>query len=881
MKFYKREIAEVFDELKSSSEGLSDIESKKRLEEYGENALNVEVKISALKIFIEQFCDFITYILIFAVVVSLISGYFYDSSHYIDAIIIGIILIVNATIGFFQEYSAQRSLEALKKLNKIQAKVLRKGKFIMIDSKFLVPGDIIFLESGDKVPADARIIEERRLRVEESALTGESIPVQKHIATIKDDVQIGDQKNMLFSSTSIAEGSAKAIITSTGMSTEIGKITEMITHTEQEMTPLQIRLDSFGRKLSLVIIAICAFVFLALIIKEGISQENLISFFLIAISLAVAAVPTALPAVVTVALSIGVKRLLHKKALVRRLSSVESLGSCDIICTDKTGTLTKNEMTVENTWTLASEAKISGVGYNPHGKIEGKTDKLLFVIGIACNNSSVYKQKGIWTISGDPTEAALIVSANKANVKQNFERLDEIPFDSNRKMMSVLVKDKEDLFVYSKGSATHIIHKCTHALLDGKVIKLTDDIKKQIFTKNDDYSSKALRVLAFAYKNISHKKDFTEEKLTFVGLQAMIDPPRPDVIESIQKTKVAGIRVIMITGDYRETAKAIGEKVGITGNILTGADIEEMTDEQLAYALNNDTNIFARVIPEHKYKIVSILQSQGHIVAMTGDGVNDAPALKKADIGVAVGSGTDVAKEASDFVLLDDSFSHIVNAIEEGRGIYDNIQKSIMLLLSGNFGEVLIIFLSVLFGFNLPLTAILLLWINMVTDGAPALAFSVDPYGRNIMTRKPINVQEGILPKSKLYLIGILGFTGTIIGLFIFNKYGGNLAGQSSIIAQTMIFNFVVLYEILLVFIIRKQYNIKQFSNWWVWSSVVLCVLLQAMIMYTPLANIFKVAPLGISEILALAMGGVVFYLIYIVYYIVNRGLRKTSDFMG
>ena len=699
MKYYKRDIKEVFDELKTSNEGLDHVESKKRIETYGYNVLNTEVRISKLKIFLSQFNDFITYILLFAVAISLLSGFFHDSSHYIDAIIIAIILIVNAIIGFFQEYSAQRSLEALKKMNKVEAKVLRGGNFVEIDSKYVVPGDIIFVEAGDKIPADARIFEERKLKVEESALTGESLPVSKHTSVISQDAQIGDQKNMIFSGTSVSEGSAHAVVISTGMHTEIGKITKLIKDAEDEMTPLQKRLEDFGKKLSYVIIGICIFVFFALNLKSGISEDNLVNFGLVAISLAVAAVPTALPAVVTVSLSIGVKKLLKKKALVQKLASVETLGSCDVICTDKTGTLTKNEMTVQQYWTFNSSGKIEGVGYNPQGKIIGKHDKLLFQIGMACNNASVYREKGFWTVSGDPTEGALIVSGRKAGVLEKYNKLDEIPFDSTRKMMSTLVKEKDSLEMYSKGSTTHILNRCSFALVDGEKVKLTSDMKKEILSKNDKYSSQALRVLAFAYKDIKNKSEFKEEKLIFVGLQAMIDPPRPDVIESLKKTKIAGIRVIMITGDYKETAKAIGDKIGIFGEVLTGEELESMTDVELERALKENTNIFARVIPEHKQRIVSILQGQGHVVAMTGDGVNDAPALKKANIGVAVGSGTDVAKEAADFVLLDDSFSHIVNAIEEGRGIYGNIQKSIMLLLSGNFGEVLIIFIAIILGF--------------------------------------------------------------------------------------------------------------------------------------------------------------------------------------
>lgn len=862
--YYNLSVEEIIKEFNSNiNTGLSNTQVQEQLRKYGLNKLDTKTNIKPIKIFIEQFHSSIVYILLFAVIISLTFG------HYIDAIIILIILIANSIIGFMQEYSAQKSLEALKKLDLSKAKVYRDSKLIEIDSSQLVPGDIIFLEAGDKIPADARIIEERKLKVNESALTGESLSVNKQSSIITQKVQIGDQKNMLFSASTISEGSAKAIVVKTAMKTEIGKITTLIKEAQEEQTPLQKKLEKFGKNLSYLIIAICIFIFIVLIITKGFSIDNLLLFALIAISLAVAAVPTALPAVVTVALSIGVKNLLKKKALVRKLSSVETLGSCDVICTDKTGTLTKNEMTVQKAWTFDNEAQISGVGYNPHGELSQKLNSLLFKIGNSCNNSSVYKKNNLWQISGDPTEAALKVSFQKSNSTDNSQRLDELPFDSSRKIMSVLVKEENNFIVYSKGSTSHILNKCSHTIINNKIVKLTNELKLKINQKNDEYSQQALRVLSFAYKQIKSKKDFTEEKLIFVGLQAMIDPPRPDVISSIQKTKDAGIRVIMITGDYKETAKAIGKQIGIEGETLTGEELTEMNDSELETALNNNTNIFARVIPEHKQRIVTILQKQGHVVAMTGDGVNDAPALKKADIGIAVGSGTDVAKEAADLVLLDDSFSNIVNTIEEGRGIYDNIQKSIMLLLSGNLGEVLIIFLATIIGFNLPLTAILLLWINLVTDGSPALAFAVDPYNKNIMKRKPIKSSEGILPKYKFMLITILGITSTIIGLFLFTAYEGM---KNLTYAQTMIFNFIVLYECLLVFIIRNEYNIKQLSNIWLYLAIVLSVFFQAIVMYTPLKEIFKVIAINLIDILVLFLGGLVFVAIYAIYqYLINK----------
>ena len=867
MDFYNISVDDALSGLKATRLGLGKDEVCKRQQEYGLNELETKSKVNPFLVFISQFKSFIIYILLFAVAFSLLI------EEYVDSAIILAILLANAFIGFFQELSANKSLEALKKMTAIRSSTLRDGARVMLDSRDLVPGDIFFLDAGDKVPADARIIEAVRFKVDEAVLTGESVPVEKNNTIINEDVTLGSRKNMLFSSTSVVTGNAMALVVSTGMETEIGKITYMIKEAKEEMTPLQRRLDIFGKKLGYAIIAICLFIFLASFAKEffangEVSQEALITFALITISLAVAAVPTALPAVVTIALSVGAKRLLAKKTLVRKLSSVETLGSCDLICTDKTGTLTESQMTVRHAWTLNGEAELTGAGYDPEGSFIGPLEEMLFKTGLVCNNATLNNDEGHWSITGDPTEAALLVSARKAGIEAKVSRLDEIPFDADRKMMSVLALEKDKKKLYVKGAPDQVLKRCSHVLLGGNVVKITGTIKETIMVQNDLYASKAMRVLAFACKKIRSNDEFTEDQLVFVGLQAMIDPPRPEVIESIKKTKLAGIRTVMITGDYQETARSIGREVGIEGKVLTGDDLENMDDGALGAALSDNTNIFARVVPEHKLRIVAALQRLGHNVAMTGDGVNDAPALKKANIGIAVGSGTDVAKEASDFVLLDNSFTNIVNAIEEGRGIYDNIQKSIMLLLSGNVGEVLIIFLAVIFGFNLPLTAILLLWINMVTDGAPALAYSVDPYGSDIMTREPKSRNEGILPLQHLFLITVLGVAGTVIALFLFSRFGGASMLKSDIIrGQTMVFNFVVLYEVILVFVIRGSYKVPFFTNRWIWASVVFSVLLQALLMYTPVYTIFRIVPLDALELLSLFVAGLFFYGFSLVYH--------------
>ncbi len=867
MDFYRLSASDTCKKLACNQEGLSRSEVDVRLARYGTNEIPSEERRHGFLIFLDQFKSFIIYILLFAVVFSVLIG------EYVDCLIILAILLANAFIGFFQELSAAKSLAALKKLTLVKATVRRDQKSFIVEAKELVPGDIIALRTGDKVPADARILSAVTLAVDEASLTGESLPVQKNSDIITQSVQIGEQRNMLFSSTSVVAGNATAVVCGTGLDSEIGTITKLVKEAKEELTPLQHKLDVFGRKLGTAIIVICVFVLIASCSKEflvhgQLSQEMLIAFAFIAISLAVAAVPTALPAVVTIALSIGVKRLLRRKALVRKLSSVETLGSCDVICTDKTGTLTQNQMTVRHAWTPGGEINFQGIGYQQAPLLDHEVDSLLFEAGIICNNSSLVMEKGEWRINGNPTEGALLVSAIKARCSSNGLREAELPFDSDRKCMSVLAQNQEQLTMYTKGAPDAIIEKCTHLFKNGEIITLTDKDRSEIMARNDHYASGAMRVLAFACKAVGSKDEFIEENLAFIGLQAMMDPPRCDVSQAIKTTGKAGIRVIMITGDYPETARAIGREIGIESEVLTGKDMGELDDNGLRQALVNGINIFARVVPEHKQRIVTALQESGHVVAMTGDGVNDAPALKKANIGIAVGSGTEVAKEASDFVLLDDSFSHIVNAIEEGRGIYDNIQKSIMLLLSGNLGEVLIIFLAVLLGLNLPLTAIMLLWINMVTDGAPALAFSVDHYGKDIMLRSPKPGNEGILPRPKLALIGILGAIGTVIALCLFSLYGGNSADEAELIrARTMVFNFVVLYEVILVFVIRHGYQVPFFSNIYIWLSVLLSIGLQAVLMYTPLDSYFKVTPLGLNELTALLIASLGFYASFLIYH--------------
>ncbi|MBF0587588.1 MAG: cation-translocating P-type ATPase [Magnetococcales bacterium] len=868
MRYLHMTSEETLSALNVSRSGLSSNEAAQRRQKFGPNVVESVSGPNPFAIFIDQFKSFIIYILLFAVIFSLLIG------EYVDSVIILAILLANALIGFFQELSAHRALEALKRMTDIQAQVLRDGELTTLPSRALVPGDLIYLNEGDRAPADARIIETVRLMVEESALTGESLPVEKQTDPISPKAALGDQSNMLFATTSIVKGHARAVVTATGLNSEIGRITQLVQEAKTEMTPLQRRLDRFGRKLGVAVIAICLLVFLMALGKEmmtgQVSAASFIGFAFIAISLAVAAVPTALPAVVTIALSIGVKRLLKKQSLVRTLASVETLGSCNVICTDKTGTLTQNAMTVRQAWTLTGEVKLGGEGYAPKGEVSGHTIPLLFEIGALCNNAKLFQDpdSDIWTIRGDPTEAALITSAYKTGLSPRANREDELPFDSDRKRMSVMVRMGDTRRILVKGAPDQVLEKCERVWIDGAIEPLTEGLRHRIIKQNDHYAAQAMRVLGFAFRDVGSETPLEEQKLVFVGLQAMIDPPRAEVPDALAACRKAGIRVIMITGDYQETARAVGREIGIQGGLVSGPQLEAMEDAELEQLLKGDVNLFSRVAPEHKQRIVKALQRLEYTVAMTGDGVNDAPALKKADIGVAVGSGSEVAKEASDFVLLDDSFAHIVNAIEEGRGIYDNIQKSIMLLLSGNLGEVLIIFLAVMLGLNLPLTAILLLWINMVTDGAPALAYCVDPYSKKIMERSPKPRDEGILPPQRMALIGVLGVVGSLIALTIFALTGGQSDQPEMLMkAQTLVFNYVVLYELILVFIIRLDYQVPLLKNGWIWASVILSVLLQALLMYTPLSTVFHIVPLNLIELAILGLGGTLFFTLFLVYH--------------
>ena len=703
---HDKKIDDIFRELKTNKEGLTDAEANERLKKYGYNEIKREKKISPIKILLQQFNNVLIYILIAAVIVSI----FLNEKE--DAIIIGIIVIVNAIIGFRIEYKAEKSIEALKKLASLKATVIRDGHEKDIDSKLLVPGDIVKLETGDKIPADSRLIEIVELKTQEASLTGESSPVKKELKTLPAKTQLADRINMVFSSTIITSGKGKAIVTQTGMQSQIGTIAKLIEEAEAEPTPLQNKLAKLGRRLGAITFVIVLIVFISGILKG----EPLLEFFIFSVALAVAAIPEGLPIVVTIGLSIGVQRMIKRNALIRKLPSVETLGSTTVICTDKTGTLTKNEMTVKKIYANGKIIDVSGSGYVKKGeflinnkKINPKEFQLLLRIG-ALNNDAAFDKKNV---IGDPTEAALIVSAAKAGidkdiVQDKFPRKDEIPFTSERKMMTTMHSINGENLAYVKGAPEVVLQKCNFIYENNKIKKLSEKRKNEILEINEQFANNALRVLGFAYKTVMDKSR-VEKNLIFVGLQGMMDPPRTEVKEAIKKCKLAGIKVVVITGDNEITAKAVAHAIGIEGKSINGRDLDKIKDKELEkYA--EEISIYARVNPIHKNKIVAALKKLGHTVAMTGDGVNDAPALKKADIGISMGiTGTDVAKEASDMILTDDNFASIVNAVEEGRGIYDNIKKFVEYLLSSNLGEVLTIFVAIMIGLPLPLIAIMIL----------------------------------------------------------------------------------------------------------------------------------------------------------------------------
>lgn len=840
--YYQMPVKEVFSKFETSEKGLSSQEASRRLEVYGRNKITEEKGIHPFLIFLEQFKSPMVWVLLAAMVISLVV------KEYIDFYVIAAIVVINAILGFYQEYRAERAIEALKKMTSLKAIVLRDGKETEVPAEEIVPGDVLVLDTGDKVPADARIFNSVNLQAQEAALTGESVPVQKGVEAIKGSVAVADRHNMVFAGTVLTKGHAKAVVTGTGMKSEIGKIAGLIQETETAPTPLQRKLKKLSLVIGGAILAIAAVVFLFGIFTL---DQSLTAILLTAIALAVAAIPEGLPAVVTVGLSMGVQRLAKKNALVRHLPSVETLGACTVICSDKTGTLTHNEMTVRKLFVNNNVVEVGGSGYEPKGDFSKKPSSfdLLLKIG-ALNNNAKLQFDEKWNVIGDPTEAALLVSAKKAGfdiekLSKDFPRVDEIEFTSERKRMTTVHKIKGGKVAYMKGAPEVIVKHCSKMWVDGKVVRLTTKDKNNILEQNEAFANKALRVLAFAYKDLTSDKE-PEKNMIFVGLQAMIDPPRKEAKVAVEKCKTAGIKVVMITGDHITTAKAVARELGIEGKAVTGVELADIDLDSEVERIS----IYARVNPEDKLKIINALKKKDHIVAMTGDGVNDAPALKKADLGVAMGiTGTDVAKEASEMILADDNFASIVRAVEEGRRIFDNIQKYIAYLLSGNIGEVLVIFVSMLLGLPLPLIAIQILWINLVTDGLPALGLGVDPVEPDVMRRKPRKVHSSIFKglEAYLFIYPVLVTAGT---LFLFDYF----LADSLVKAQTIAFTTLVTFELFQAIscrsLHRPVFSVGMFKNKWLWLAVLGSFALQSCLLYVPfLQDIFKVTALSLGEV--------------------------------
>ena len=879
-KWFNKKVEDVEKELNTSIQnGLSTEEVKKRQEKYGDNALKAKKKKSLFQKFLAQFKDFSIIILIIAAIVSGIVG-ISNGEGVTDTIIILIVVIANAIIGVTQEAKAEKSLEALQKLTDHASKVVRDGQITVIPAKELVPGDVVLLDTGDFIPADLRVVDAVNLKSQESSLTGESVPVEKNIDVIEDtEVGVGDRVNMLFSSSLVTYGRGKGIVVATGMETEVGKIAGMLDNTEEQITPLQEKLNKLGKTLGIAALVICAFIF-AIGLIQG---KEPIHMFMTAVSLAVAAIPEGLVAVSTIVLAIGVQKMVKKNAIVKRLPAVETLGSATVICSDKTGTLTQNKMTVEKIFINSNTNDVE----NYKGNVDSDLTQLIYA-NMLCNDTKISNDGNL---TGDPTETALVDMAFKLDfdpsVYDRMPRLEEIPFDSDRKLMTTVNEVNGKYIVYTKGGVDELLHICTGYVLNGEIKTDLENYSKVIRKNNEEMAKEALRVLACAYKEIDHKPtkedmENIENNLIFVGMVGMIDPPREEAKKAVEKCKTAGIKTVMITGDHKITATAIAKKLGILENedeAITGADLEKMTDEDLEKNVRH-YSVYARVSPEHKVRIVKAWQKNGEIVAMTGDGVNDSPALKTANIGCAMGVvGTDVAKEAADVILTDDNFATIVSAVEEGRRIYDNILKVIQFLLSSNVGEVVVLFLATLctplfaswFGITdithlEILLPIHILWINLVTDSLPALALAFDPANQDIMKRKPAKPGKGVFTKGMTWrviyqgvMIGLLTLGAFMIGLATTTEpINGLSLDESKIeVGQTMAFVTLAMSELVHVFNVRNNkksiFKTGIFNNMKLIGAVVISALLVFVILWIPgLREIFSIPVLPTENIVEL-----------------------------
>jgi Ca2+-transporting ATPase len=858
---YNKNTDDVLTEHETSREGLKTDEAEKRLAEHGENDIVRGEGRSATRIFVAQFDSVLIWVLVAAALLSVWTG------HAVDAALITVIVVANGVFGFVQDYRAERSLEELRELAAPTATVLRDGEPMDIESTGVVPGDIVVLEGGDVVPADGRLTEATDFETDEAALTGESMPVSKSVEAVDGDTPVAERSCMVYKGTSVTRGRAKAVVTSTGMETEVGGIAEELATTEETSTPLQNELDSLGTKLGLGVVALSAVVAPLLLLR---STEP-VQAGLTAVSLAVAAVPEGLPAVVTLTLALGVRKMTDENALVRRLPSVESLGSVDVICTDKTGTLTKGEMTVSRLWVHDRVTEVGGEREDEYGdRADEEPEGLLLRAGALCNNSTADE--------GDPTEQAIVRSAEETGfdvekLRDKNTRTDEMPFSSERKWMGTVHETDKGRVGYVKGAPEVVLGNSESILTEDGVVELTEDIRESVEGAVNSFADDALRVLGVAYVDEPDDADALKDGLFFLGLTGMIDPPRDEVADAISATRRAGIDVKMVTGDNVRTAAAIAEELSFDAEVLEGSEVEEMDEAELRERVES-VNVFARASPEHKVRILKALQQRGHYVAMTGDGVNDAPALKNADVGVAMGiRGTDVARQASDMILLDDNYATIERAVERGRSIFDNVWKFVAYLLSANVAEVAIVFVASLYGY-LILPAVQLLWINLLTDGLPALALGADPKSEDVMQRPPREPDRGIVGRPMLELIGGTGAVTTVVMLALMFFV---LDGAPSVTpyAMTMVFTGFVVLEFAKLYVIRWLRETPTLTNAWLIAAVVASILLQMAVLYTPLREYFDTVPLGVSDWGLLAVAVAVCLPVYLgVAVLVRRHLK-------
>ncbi len=866
----------------SMAEGLAEDEAVKRQEKYGKNKIPDAKKTSALMRFLSQFNNVLMLLLIAAAAASALMAL------WLDALVIIAVVFIIALIGFIQEGKAKEAIESIKKMLTLQAAVIRESDRQTINAEDIVPGDIIILKSGDKVPADARILKSKNLRVEEAPLTGESTDVNKTPDKIDEDAVIGDRRNMVYSGTMVTYGEASVVVVATGADTEIGKITRMISDEDELTTPLLKKIDHFGRLLSVIILAAAA-VFFAF--GYFVRDYTVMELFTMVISLVVAAIPEGLPAIITIALAIGVQRMARRNAIIRRLPSVETLGSVKVICSDKTGTLTRNEMTVKTIITADNIYEVSGSGYKPEGKLykeeepvdvsrETVLQRLIQTVK-ACNESKVYKEDdGEWKLEGTPTEGSLVTLAYKAGLKDfNPRRLDSIPFESERKFSATLNKMDSNRFIFVKGAPEKLLEMCSFQLTSDGNNEIDHDFWKEQITT---IAEKGERVIAAAYREVDNsmsglEEDNVKNSLVFLGVIGIIDPPRDEVVAAIEECKEAGIRVIMITGDHAITAQAIAEKLGIGRGrkAVTGLEIESMDDSELAEAARNN-DVFARTDPEHKLRLVKVLQADNLLCAMTGDGVNDVPALKRSNIGIAMGvKGTEVTKDASEMILADDNFISIVNAVEEGRTVYHNIKKTILFLLPTNGAQSLVLMAAVLLGLILPITPVQILWVNMVTAVTLALTLGVEPMEKRIMSQPPRKPDEPILGG---YFIWRVAFVSLLIGgisLAVFWVH--YMGGQNIDVSRTLAVNMLVSGQLFYLFNCRKILSPSLgsgfFDNKYVFLAVGVLILLQLLFTYVPFMNtLFGTSPITNIQWLLVLLGGLlIFFIVEVEKYFANK----------